>query len=63
MKYKKGLVLLIGKNHNDAIKQFHQVIEQDPEYALAYEGLGRAFSQKKDYEAAKERLAELGDQG
>ena len=52
VEYKKGLTLLVGKN-NDAIEQFNRILEKDPEYALAYEGLGRAFFQDNKYGEAE----------
>jgi tetratricopeptide (TPR) repeat protein len=53
VEYKKGLVLLLGGKNDDAIGQFQTVLEKDPEFALTYEGLGRAFFQKKKYDEAE----------
>jgi tetratricopeptide (TPR) repeat protein len=53
VEYKKGLTLLIGKKNNDAIDQFQKVLEKDPGFALAYEGIGRAFFQKKEFGEAE----------
>jgi len=51
VEYKKGLALLLGGKSAEAIEQFNIVIESDPNFALAYEGLGRAFFHKKDYDS------------
>ena len=48
VEYKKGLTLLAGKKNDDAINQFQMVLKKKSDYAPAYEGLGRAFFQKKD---------------
>jgi len=46
---KKGLSLVAGKINEDAIKEFKEVIRRDPGYAQAYEGLGLAYFQMKEY--------------
>ena len=51
--YKKGLALLFGKKNEEAISQFKIVLEKDNNFAMAYEGLGRAFFQKKEYGEAE----------
>jgi Flp pilus assembly protein TadD len=53
IKYKKGIVLLLGKNYTEAINEFNGLIKKDPSFALAYEGLGRAYFMQKDYEGAE----------
>jgi len=50
VQYKKGLSLVAGKINEDAIKEFQDVIKRDPSYAQAYEGLGLAYFQMKEYE-------------
>jgi tetratricopeptide (TPR) repeat protein len=54
VEYKKGLALLKGQKNDDAIEQFNVVLATDPRYAPAYEGIGRAFLQKKDIKYAEE---------
>lgn len=49
VEYKKGLTLLLGDKNGDAIRQFELVIKKDPKFDLAYEGLGRAYLQSKDF--------------
>jgi Flp pilus assembly protein TadD len=56
VEYKKGLALLKGKKNDDAIEQFNVVMAKDPGYALAYEGMGRAFFQKKEFNMAEQYL-------
>jgi Flp pilus assembly protein TadD len=58
VEYKKGLTLLKGIRSDDAIEQFNMVRQKDPDYALAYEGLGRAFFQKKDFKNAERHFRE-----
>jgi tetratricopeptide (TPR) repeat protein len=56
VQYKKGLLFLLGRMNEDAIKEFQGILEREPEYALAYKGLGQAFSQVKKYDQAEENL-------
>ena len=49
VEYKKGLALLKGKQYDEAVKQFESVLKKKSDYVLAYEGLGRAYFYKKDY--------------
>ncbi len=51
--YKKGLTLLKGKKSGDAVKQFQMVIDSAPRHALAYEGMGQAYFQLKNYTEAE----------
>jgi tetratricopeptide (TPR) repeat protein len=51
--YKKGLALLLGEKSDEAIKQFNIVLEKDARFAIAYEGLGRAYFLKKEYSDAE----------
>jgi tetratricopeptide (TPR) repeat protein len=53
VEYKKGLALVLGKKNEDAIAQFLKVLEKDSNYAPAYEGIGRAFFQKKEFGEAE----------
>ena len=50
VQYKKGLSLVAGKINEDAIKEFQDVIKRDPSFAQAYEGLGLAYFQMKEFE-------------
>jgi Flp pilus assembly protein TadD len=49
VEYKKGLALLLGEKSDDAIRQFELVLKKDLKFDLAYEGLGRAYFQNKDF--------------
>jgi Flp pilus assembly protein TadD len=49
VEYKKGLALLLAEKSDDAIRQFELVLKKDPKFDLAYEGLGRAYFQNKDF--------------
>jgi tetratricopeptide (TPR) repeat protein len=53
VEYKQGLALLFGANHLDAISHFKKILEKEPTYALAYEGIGRAYFQDKKIESAE----------
>jgi Flp pilus assembly protein TadD/ketosteroid isomerase-like protein len=52
-RYKKGLLLVIARMNVDAIKEFQEVLKREPEHALAYEGLGKAYFQMKKYDPAE----------
>ncbi len=56
VEYKKGLTLLLGEQSGDAIKQFELVLQKEPKFDLAYEGLGRAYFQLKDYRRAEDNF-------
>jgi Flp pilus assembly protein TadD len=51
--YKMGLSLLLGGKPDDAIEQFKTVVKNDSAFAYAYEGLGWAYFEKKDYQQAE----------
>jgi Flp pilus assembly protein TadD len=53
---KKGLLLLCAGLNQDAEKVFAQVLKDEPNHALAHEGLGRAYFQMKKYDDAKVAL-------
>jgi Flp pilus assembly protein TadD len=53
VEYKKGLALLIGDKNDEAIEQFNMVIKKDARFAIAYEGLGRAYFHKNEYSKAE----------
>lgn len=54
--YKKGLALLLAEKNSEAIDQFKLVIEKDPQFSLAYEGLGRAHFKNKTYAEAEKNF-------
>jgi tetratricopeptide (TPR) repeat protein len=56
VQYKKGLLFVLGRMNEDAIKEFQDVLEREPRYALAYKGLGQAFFQMKRYDQAEENF-------
>ena len=56
VEYKKGLALLLGGKNDDAIQQFQIVIDINPNYAPAYEGIGRAYFQKKEYSESEKKF-------
>ena len=56
VRYKKGLVLILGGLEKEAITEFNKILEKDAGYALAYQGLGQAFLQAKTYDAAEKNL-------
>ena len=56
VRYKKGYLFILSNRHTEAIKEFQEVLKKDPDYALAYEGLGHAFFLKKDYKKAEKML-------
>ncbi len=53
VEYKKGLTFLAAKKTDEAKKQFEIVLAKQPDYSLAYEGLGRVNQLEKKYELAK----------
>jgi len=53
LRYKKGLLYVAGKAYEDAVVEFRKVIQQEPQNALAYEGLGLATFHLKRYEQAR----------
>lgn len=56
VRYKKGLVLLAADLNQDALKVFEGILEKKPDYVLAYEGLGRAYFQMRQYEEAEKKF-------
>ena len=57
VRYKKGLILLKGKVDKAAIREFKKIIDNDPEHALANQGLGQAFFRLENYEDAIKHLS------
>jgi tetratricopeptide (TPR) repeat protein len=51
--YKKGLLFLARDLNEEAAGEFKSVLNRDPKFSLAYEGLGRAFFQMKHYKDAE----------
>ena len=41
--YKKGRTLLAGKMHEEAIKAFQEVLDREPDHAMAHAGIGQAY--------------------
>ena len=62
VEYKKGLTLLLGEKNDDAIRQFEMVLNKEPKFDLASEGLGRAYFQKKDFLLAERHFKKAIDQ-
>jgi Flp pilus assembly protein TadD len=56
VQYKRGLLLVAAKMDDEAIQGFKTVLEKEPGNALAYEGLGEAFFQSKNYPEAEQHL-------
>lgn len=56
LKYKIGTLFLKKGLPQEAIKEFHAVIDKDPDFALAYEGLGQSHFHMKDIDAAEQAL-------
>ena len=56
VRYKKGLVLVLGGLIKDAINEFKTVLKKEPNYALAYQGLGQAFLEARTYDKAEKNL-------
>jgi tetratricopeptide (TPR) repeat protein len=56
LQYRKGLAFVIGGMNEEAVRQFQFVLEKNPEFAPACEGLGRACFQMKDYEKAEKHF-------
>lgn len=54
VRYKKGLVLLAAGMSQDAVKVFEGILETNENFELAYEGLGRARFQARNYLEAEE---------
>jgi Flp pilus assembly protein TadD len=54
--YKKGLLSIVGKEYEDAAKEFQEVLGKDPEHPLAHHGLGQAFFQMKKYDEAEKHV-------
>lgn len=53
VEYKKGVALLGGGRHDEARKQFQLILQKQPDFAPAYEGMGRVDFKNKLYPAAK----------
>ena len=53
IRYKKGLLLVIGGMNEDAIREFQEVLKNEPKHALSHEGLGLAYFQMEKYDVAE----------
>jgi len=49
LSYKTGLTFLAAGKYKDAVKEFQKALVHDDAYALAYEGLGEAHFQMKNF--------------
>jgi tetratricopeptide (TPR) repeat protein len=56
VKYKKGMVFVLGGLNEDAVQAFRQILKENPEHSLTHEGLGLAFYQMKEYEDAEKHF-------
>jgi tetratricopeptide (TPR) repeat protein len=56
LRYKMGLALLLGNAPKEALKEFQVVLKSNPGHAPAYEAVGRAYLQMKDYKNAEKNL-------
>jgi tetratricopeptide (TPR) repeat protein len=56
LRYKIGRLFLKKGLPQEAIKEFEAAIAKDPQYALAYEGLGQCHFEMKNLEAAEQAL-------
>jgi len=60
VRYKLGVVFLEKGRTQDAYDSFHEILDYDLSFALAYEGMGRALlKMEKDVEAEREFQAAL----
>ena len=55
-RYKKGLLLTVGRMNQEAINEFQEVLKRKPANALAYEGIGQALFQMKKYDEAEKNF-------
>ena len=53
VRYKKARLFSLTSRNTEAIKEFKKLLEKNPDYALAYEGIGQALFQMKKYEEAE----------
>lgn len=53
LEYKKGLTLLNAGKGKEAARQFQAVLDKDPRYAPAHEGMGRSFLIQNNIKASK----------
>ena len=52
----KGIDLYMRQDFEGAIKEFQAVIKRNPGYAFAYEGLGLAYYQLKDFDKSEKNF-------
>jgi len=55
-RYKIGLLLLREEENQEALNVFKTVAEADPEFARAFEGMGRAYFQMRNLDQARLNL-------
>lgn len=53
LEYKQGLAFLYAGKHDAAMSHFEAVLDHDPDYAAAYQGIGRIYLKRGDLEKAK----------
>jgi Flp pilus assembly protein TadD len=53
IRYKSGLLFLKKELADEALQEFQTVLQQDAQYALAYEGMGQALLKKGQLEEAE----------
>jgi tetratricopeptide (TPR) repeat protein len=56
VRYKKGRLLLQKGLTDDAIREFQRIVQDDPDDALAYEGLGHAYFLTEELDLSKQNF-------
>jgi tetratricopeptide (TPR) repeat protein len=56
VRHKKGLTLLMVRQHEEAVKVFEAVLAQQPEYTNSHQALGEAFFETGDLDKAEQHL-------
>lgn len=56
IRYKEGLIYSSTGQNEDALKQFTLVLEKDPKFSQAHEGMGTALFQMKRFKEAEDSL-------
>ncbi len=52
LRYKRGLLFVVGRLNDEAIQEFQEILKKEPQNGLALEGLGMAYFQLERYEDA-----------
>lgn len=58
---RRGEIFLMGRNAEQALLSFQRAVESQPNQALAYYGLGRAWHLKKDLQTARQQARKAVD--